>query len=196
MLPWLPAAQQAEAADLARRYGAPLVRQVDDPRMAEYLRAVTRTRQAEVCMVIRRPDGAFLTMTKEFYPPGVFRLPTGGIEAGEGIEAALRREIFEETSLAVAVERFLAVTAYHLDGAPAFTCFTFLARETGGTLAPSDPHERVAAYGALTVADLPAQIARLAAVSNDYSDDLGSSFAAWGALRADEHRGVLLALQG
>jgi 8-oxo-dGTP pyrophosphatase MutT (NUDIX family) len=66
-------------------------------------------------MVIRRPGGALLTAIKTFYPPGAYRLLTGGVGHGEPIEAALLREVEEETGLDVEVQRFVAVIEYHLE---------------------------------------------------------------------------------
>lgn len=191
---WLSPERRAEITTLAARYGAPVARRVTDPRMRPFLLDMVGKRDAEVCMVIQRPDGSFITMTKAFYPPGIFRLPTGGVEAGETIEAALRREVDEETGLEIIIERLLAVTGYFTEGAPVFICFTFLVREVGGTLAAKDLAERVAAYGSLRVADLPAHIAQLEAITSDSRTDQSIVSNAWAFLRADEHRGVWEAL--
>src|SRR5689334_16086473 len=101
-----------EVADLTRQFGAPLLRRarVGD---AAYWASETRTRLAEVCMVVRRPGGRLLVCTKTFYPPGVYRLLTGGIDPGESVLAALHREVAEETGLQVAIRRLLAVITYY-----------------------------------------------------------------------------------
>ena len=65
-------------------------------------------------MVVRRPNGKLITAKKTFYPPGAFRLLTGGVGHGELIAAALLREVAEETGLDVVVRRFLAVIEYQL----------------------------------------------------------------------------------
>src|SRR6266487_1360095 len=75
---------------------------------------ILNDRIGEVCMVIRRKNGKLLTAIKTFYPPGAFRLLTGGIAHGESIEAALLREVDEETGLDVIARRFLAVIEYQL----------------------------------------------------------------------------------
>src|SRR3954447_11197826 len=66
-------------------------------------------RRSEVAMAIRRPSGGILLQTKAFYPPATFRLPTGGIKDGEDVEHALLREVHEESTLAVDVDRVIAV---------------------------------------------------------------------------------------
>ena len=105
---------ESEIAGLAARYGQP--RRIDAAlHGAPFDPLIMTDRFGEVCMVIRRPDGVLLTAIKTFYPSGAYRLLTGGVKHGEPIEAALLREIEEETGLEVEVRRFLAVIEYQLD---------------------------------------------------------------------------------
>src|SRR4051794_751222 len=107
---------ETEIATLAARYGSP--QRISVELGGAPFRPLSATdRIGEVCMVVRRPSGTFLTAIKTFYPPGAFRLLTGGINHSEAIAAALLRETAEETGLDVAVRRFLAVIEYHLAGA-------------------------------------------------------------------------------
>src|SRR2546429_7865126 len=99
-----------EIALLAARFGEPrrleaLIRPFFDP--------VQRPdRFAEVCMVIRRRNGKIPLSIKRFYPRGAYRLPTGGVQHGERIIDALRRETDEETALLVEVRRVVAWITY------------------------------------------------------------------------------------
>lgn len=63
--------------------------------------------KATVGAVIEGPRGVLLALRN--HPPfeGYWCLPGGHIEFGEGVEAALHREIREETGLSVTEERFL-----------------------------------------------------------------------------------------
>jgi len=93
-----PSSLRAELARLASRYGSPLVRVVDlEGGLFDPIHRADR-RVGEVCFVVRRPSGRFITATKVIYPAGAYRLPTGGIGAGEGIAEALGREVREETT--------------------------------------------------------------------------------------------------
>lgn len=194
-MPHLPPAVEAEIRALAARYGEPrrvtttLAGQPFDP-------IEKRDRYGEVCMVVRRPSGRLLTAIKTFYPPGAFRLLTGGVGHGESIEAALLREVAEETGLEVAVRRFLAVIEYRLDGErPAgFATFAFLLDETGGALGVQDEAERIAAFREVAVADLPHMAATLDAVQDERSDEIAGSWRDWGRFRAVAHRVVYEAL--
>jgi hypothetical protein len=69
-------------------------------------------RMGEAILLLRRPDGQVLLHTKTFYPDGVYRMPTGGIEHGESVLEATRRETAEETSLTIEEARPLGLLTY------------------------------------------------------------------------------------
>lgn len=189
----LPEALAAEVAELTARHGAPamVVAELPDDRFEPLSMS---DRVGEVCMVIRRPGGRLLVFRKTFYPPGVLRLPTGGIRPGEPIAAALLREVAEETSLAVAVVRFLAVVAYRTPatapGLAPFYSFAFLLDERGGELAVQDLDEQVEAFAELEPADLPALAAQLEGLAPGDDRAIGGSWQSWGRFRAAVHRVV------
>jgi NAD+ diphosphatase len=208
---------QSEVAALAARYGAPR-------RIAAVLQGAPfdplflNDRFGEVCMVVRRPNGKLLTAIKTFYPPRAFRLLTGGVARGEAIEAALLREIDEETGLDVVVRRFLAVIEYRLDAenreptnkdigltcSPAhpltrsqvyeFVTFAFLLDEVGGTLGTRDPAERIGAFREVAVAELPDIAETLEGVPDRFATEIGGRWRDWGRFRAIVHRVVYDAL--
>ncbi len=187
----------AEVDALAARYGQPTVVEAAIPDAA--FDPLTKTdRFGEVCMVIRRPDGHLLTARKTYYPPETFRLLTGGIAHGEPIEAALLREVEEETSLAVTVRRFLAVIGYRAPQTPpglhAFYTFAFLLDERGGTLAVQDPEERVAAFGEVAPVELLAMAENLETIAPRHDPEIGGNWQSWGSFRAVVHRVVAKAL--
>lgn len=186
-----------ELAELAERYGTP--RRVSAHIPGGFFDPIKRPdRFGEVCMVVRRPGGAVLLTTKDFYPRGAFRLPTGGIAHGEGILDALLRETHEETGLSVEVRRFLAWIDYRpVPGPPEaepsptlFHTFAFLLDETGGTLGSLDPHERIAAYREVDPSELPRVADALDAVASELSPDIEGDWADWGRFRAVVHRAV------
>jgi len=191
MFSTLPQAIQDELMQLAKAYSQPLVRTADleSPGLFDPLNRTDR--YGEVCMVVRRPNGRLLTMTKTFYPRGVSRLPTGGINHGEPILAALLRETFEETGLQVEVRRFLAAVAYRTGGAgasPVFYTFVFLLDEVGGTLGTLDPGERVEAFFEVEPDSLPELAAKLERVESVYSSEIEGYWGNWGRFRAVIHR--------
>ena len=153
-------------------------------------------RFGEVCMVVRRPSGTLLLTTKDFYPRGAFRLPTGGIGHGEGILDALLRETNEETGLTAEVRRFLAWIEYEGsgEGRVVFHTFAFLLDETGGTLGSLDPHERIAAYREAAPEDMAGIADHLDSIASELSPDIQGDWADWGRFRAVVHRAVAEAL--
>lgn len=159
-------------------------------------------RFGEVCMVIRRPSGKLILSTKDFYPRGAYRLPTGGIAHGEAILDALLRETHEETGLEVEVRRLLAWIEYEGAGVgPAedrlsFHTFAFLLEETGGTLGSLDPDERILDFREIDPAELPAVATRLEGIASAISPEIVGDWAAWGRFRAVVHRAVNDALAG
>ncbi len=138
---------QDELAQLAQVYQQPLVRTVDLTSDDTFDPLRKRDgRYGEVCMVVRRTNGRLLTIIKTSYPPGTYRLPTGGINPGERILNALLRETVEETGLQVVVRRFLAAIAYRTKGTreqPVFYTFAFLLDEVSGELGATDVGERI-----------------------------------------------------
>ena len=163
-------------------------------------------------MVVRRPSGRLLVSTKAFYPLGVYRLMTGGVEAGETVHAALLRETLEETGLQTEVRRFLAALAYRTaatlaagSAEPVFYTYAFLLDEVGGTLGALDEHERIEAYREIETDDLPALAAALDGLAITAPDVLAAHPGAdpaldprgwwdWGRFRAVVHRAVHEAL--
>lgn len=190
----LTEAMRREVDDLARRFGEPL--RTDATIADGFMDPIRRPdRVGEVCMVIRRPAGTLLVSTKTFYPPGAYRLPTGGIDVGEGIETALAREAHEETGLTVAVRRFLAAISYRTAGGETvFHTFAFLLDELGGTLGSLDPHEEILDYREVDPAELTALADRLERLRSAPSEKIDGDWADWGRFRAVVHRAVALAL--
>jgi 8-oxo-dGTP pyrophosphatase MutT (NUDIX family) len=192
------AAPAAEVvAELSRRFGQPLARSVALPANSYLSQPGTHPREAEVCMVIRRPGGRVLTFRKDFYPPGIYRLPTGGVERGEPILAALGREAREEIGFDLRVTRFLAVVTHHLPpgGAiPRFVSYAFLLDGLAGPPVCADPAERVVGYRDVEPSTLSAIAAQLDALEDAVSDELRASWRDWGRFRAVIHRAVWEAL--
>ena len=183
---------QRELADLAGRYGAPLV--IDAPIADDFDDPIRRRdRYGEVCMVVRRPNGKVLLSIKTFYPRGAYRLPTGGIQEGEPVYDALLRETHEETGLETTVERFLARISYRAlrpGSPPLFHTFAFLLRETGGTLGALDLSEQLEDWREVEASELPRVADTLDDLVTTSAHDIGGDWRAWGKFRAVVHRAV------
>jgi ADP-ribose pyrophosphatase YjhB (NUDIX family) len=182
-----------EIVDLAARFGTPLSwkRTLDvSARTLEERRRKNEKRRGEVVFAMPRPEHRVLLHTKSFYPPGSYRLLTGGIDLGEGVEAAARREILEETSLDAALARFLGVVEYdfrHAGDHVGFVSYVFLTTETTGTPHALDAHEQIADFREVSWSELERVAERLENLLGDWHD--------WGEFRAIPHRLVLQAIQ-
>jgi ADP-ribose pyrophosphatase YjhB (NUDIX family) len=186
---------ESQVEALSREYGPPLRCSV---RLGSLALWQKRARLAEVCMVIRRSNGNLLTFRKTFYPPGIYRLLTGGVDRGEMAIHALHREVAEETGLNVHVARFLAAVKYCAEDGDAkypvaFSC-AFLLDEIGGVLACHDPDEELESFSEIQPEQLPMLVEQLENLPDSYSRHFNESWRDWGLYRAAAHRAVAQAL--
>ncbi len=180
-------------AELCACYGMPIRRHFDmemDHDMLATRQSRRHDRRAEVLFVISRANGRILLHTKHHYPPGVFRLFTGGIGLGESVQSALWREVAEETGLDCTLQRFLALSTYCFrkdDFIMHFATYSFhLLTDNEQTPQPRDVVE-VACIGETTLAGLPLVAQRLRSLTPDQRQ-------AWGRWRAIAHDLVYHAL--
>jgi len=138
---------------------------------------VSERAHGEVCMAILRRSGKFLLQTKQNYPGSVMRLPSGGIHRGEKVEAALMREIWEETNLTCRIERFVARIGYQSGEARSrFFTHLFLVREESGVLQSNDPDEKISDWREALPDELPIYAEKLRSIT--------PSWRSWGIFRA------------
>lgn len=176
---------EKEVAELARRYG-PLEQRcyaLDvGERIFTYWREERGDCRGEVTLFILRPSGNVILHAKEFYPEGIYRVPTGSIEQGEDVVTAVHREAREETGLTVAIERCLGILEYEFryrgETFP-FVSYVFLVRENGGQLRPQDQGERITSFKEVPLTELDAVAWNLRALEADWRD--------WGHYRAIAH---------
>jgi ADP-ribose pyrophosphatase YjhB (NUDIX family) len=138
--------------------------------------------RGEVIMVIIRPNGNVLLHTKNFYPSGVYRLLSGRVLWQEDVEHTLHREVREETSLDVNVERFLGLIEYRFQwqgNALPFVSYLFELHEIGGHLCCLDRGEGITDFREASIEELSDVAAQLEALDSDWQD--------WGRFRAVAH---------
>jgi 8-oxo-dGTP pyrophosphatase MutT (NUDIX family) len=131
-----------------------------------------------------------LVHTKSFYPPDLFRLPTGGLKKHEKISEALRRELHEETGFDLTPRQFL----FHLEVRMVektrqrrFHSFGFLMSPAGGTPQPQDSNERITGFEDVQLEKLRSIAGRLRRLPTPWS--------LWGRFRAMPHTMALRALE-
>lgn len=186
-------AREAELASIQAEYGTPQRTSVEIVVGAAGSRwwnvEKTRRRDGEVVLFVRRLDGSLLLHTKDFYPPGALRVPSGGIKPGEPVLAALWRELAEETGLQVEIEQLVAVVEFTIrigEISMAYPSYCFLLREVSGELKTSDQDERISAFAQVPFEDLCRVAASLEGLSGEWRE--------WGKFRAIPHRLVAEAM--
>lgn len=156
---------------------------ITSPAMQELVQKMQqKTRRGEVVMLIPNEQGQLWLHTKAFYPQGIYRLMTVGLEPGEKPDDALRREVVEETGFIAKIERCLAVITYNFQAgknALPFASYLFLTKPTRGLPQPTDPKEAIAHFKAIPVEALPDIAQRLRTITGDFAD--------WGIFRAIAH---------
>ncbi len=146
----------------------------------DYRGVLRPQRHGEVAMVIARAPGWVLLHSKEHYPPGVFRLPTGTLGAAETAEAAMLRELHEETNLVPGGHRRLGRLEYVIkEGRRDFFTEIFLIEAPRGELRPNDPGEGIGAWREAPVEELPRVASDLRA--------LEPAWRGWGLFRSALH---------
>ena len=148
-----------------------------------------KPRRGEVVMVIPNEQGHLWLHTKAFYPTGVYRLMTGGLELGEKPHRALLREVAEETGFKTTINRCLAVITYILtyqELALPFVSYVFMTRPAQGSPQPNDPTEAITHFQAIPVEALPGVVRKLRSLPDEFAD--------WGIFRAIAHEVTLSVL--
>lgn len=146
----------------------------------DYRTVFRARRRGEVAMIIQRTPGWVLLQTKQHYPPGIFRLPTGTVHARETAEAAMLRELHEEANLVPGAVRRLCRVDYEITGGRRdFFTEVFLIESPSGELKPNDATEEINAWR-------EAMISELATVAEELRR-LDPPWQGWGLFRSVVH---------
>jgi 8-oxo-dGTP pyrophosphatase MutT (NUDIX family) len=100
-------------------------------------------RSHDVTMFIRK-DGKFIVIAKHFYPPGLYRAPSGGISPGEDFISGMKREAREETGCAIDPKSYIMrikVDFFCDSETVHWVSHIFVADYISGELAPQDTKE-------------------------------------------------------
>ncbi|MBU1702727.1 MAG: NUDIX domain-containing protein [Candidatus Eisenbacteria bacterium] len=180
--------------DLIEKYGPPLrrtlvLRRPKSPD-SRFSYPFNRKRPGEIVLVIPRPPRAVLVHTKSFYPPDLFRLPTGGLKGGEELSVAIHRELHEETGFKLGILQFL----FHLEvrmiestRQRRFHSFGFLLEPTSAAPSIQDTDERITGFNDLPLEELKGMAHRLRRLPSPWS--------LWGRFRAKPHIMTLRTLE-
>lgn len=138
---------RAQLDDMERLYGRPdVVSKVQSmrPEELEMVRASMKNGRAhDITLYIKKDDG-FIFIAKPFYPPGLYRAPSGGVRPGESFEDGARREALEETGVSIDLEKYILRINVRFESPGdwlEWVSHIFTAGYTGGEIQPVDKSE-------------------------------------------------------
>lgn len=140
------------------------------------------TRNKEIISIIQNEGGAFLLITKEGYPKGVYRFPGGGIEKGEAPANAIVREAKEEFNREIEIIKDLGKIETRItdkDRALDFESYIFLIKPKT-SLCLSEDKEHIG-YKWVELSNLPEYIDCMKKLKSDTKS--GMNWKDWGSLR-------------
>lgn len=120
-------------------------------------------------------------MTKEFYPEGVFRLPTGKLHRAERPEDGIRRELLEETGFELPATPIGAIT-YRFESDhrnSMLASHIYKVEPTDEVPFCQDSDEGICGFGYASREELRMMAAQLRSLSGRWKD--------WGRFRAIVH---------
>jgi 8-oxo-dGTP pyrophosphatase MutT (NUDIX family) len=98
---------------LKEKFGCPQTADFQIPvSLEEYERIKSsqkNDREHDVTLYIEK-DSKWVVIAKHFYPPGMYRAPSGGINPGEDFIEGAKREALEETGCKIELNKFLLIT--------------------------------------------------------------------------------------
>jgi len=151
---------------------------------------ILHDRRGEVVLAVQRATKEVLIHTKVFYPPGVYRLPSGGVSWGEAVSDALDREVYEETGFTTCDKQLLGLVTYDFqddEWSVPFVSYVFLLTGIEGQPSTHDEGERISDFRWVPVSELSAVAVTLRSLPEDLPDRRD-----WGRFRALVHEFVAL----
>lgn len=156
-------------------------------------------RDRHALILLRNPKGKFLLGAKDIYPPNIYRIIGGGIEAGEEAAPAAVRELEEETGLKVSVDQLkhLATITADIDEPRSGKHYTFVTElfftDVGNNiLKPSDD---IQGLQELSADEVSALIDRYYQLPQQIDGNFGFSWNDYGQLYGMIHQIALDELQ-
>jgi len=134
-------------AGMVERFGQPTVKQYRFEVTEEELHRIRSSqkhgRDHDVTMYVQKDD-RLVVIAKPFYPQGIYRAPSGGLNPGESFDDGINREVGEELGCDIELERFLLRTSVdfvHDGDTIHWRSFVFMAQYIRGDFNYTDHHE-------------------------------------------------------
>ncbi|RKX24723.1 MAG: hypothetical protein DRP45_07590 [Candidatus Zixiibacteriota bacterium] len=134
-------------AEMAVRYGTPALKKysfdVDEKEVNRIGSSQKHGRNHDATLYVQKDD-KIVVIAKHFYPPTLYRAPSGGLDPGESFHDGINREMREEIGCEIELDRFLlqtAVTFSYGDEEIFWRSFVFLAHYVRGDFQFTDKRE-------------------------------------------------------
>jgi ADP-ribose pyrophosphatase YjhB (NUDIX family) len=132
---------------IEKRFGKPkkinMEFAMDQREFKNLLESMQDGRDSDITLVIFK-DKKVIVIAKPWYPPGLYRLPSGGWKPGESFEDCARREGYEETGTRFQLKKYVLraqATFTYQDKKVIWTSHVFTAQYMSGELKPIDTIE-------------------------------------------------------
>ena len=129
-------------------------------------------------LIVLNDENKVLVMTKEYYPKGLYRIPTGGIEEKEDLQKGAERELEEETGI-TKKPKLIDKVEYTSEGKTIFTTYLFLVKSNQKPVS-KDEKEKISGFKYLNKKELEE------ATKNLEKSRYGKK--GWGKFRAIAHK--------
>lgn len=100
--------------EMAARFGSPATPSFDIPTprdQIEFIRSTQKQGRNHDVTIYAIKAEQVVVIAKHFYPPKLYRAPSGGLNPGESFETGIAREMREEIGCEIELERFLIHTS-------------------------------------------------------------------------------------
>ena len=137
----------SQTDSMKKRFGIPdFISYIQPTRQdeIEFIRSTMCNGRAHDLTLFIRESMKFLFIAKPFYPGGLFRAPSGGVNLYEDFIDGAKREALEETGVVIELDRFILqinVTFRSETDALGWTSYIFTAKYIAGIVNPIDMHE-------------------------------------------------------
>lgn len=140
-------------------------------------------RRGEIVFLLENANKEVLLHTKPFFPNGVYRLLSGGINISEAVAETLRREVYEETGFEIDYGYCIAMIfftfAYKTLSMP-FISYLYCCPDISGNPVVQDTSEKISGFRWVTHKELDDIYRQLLNLPDDWKD--------WGVFRALPHK--------
>ena len=136
--------------NLINKYGQPELRSFRfkvSPDEFEIIKGSQKNGRKHDVTLYTLKDDKIIVIAKHFYPAGMFRAPSGGINLGEDFEQGAKREALEETGCEIMLKHFLLMNnvTFYMQDKPdkqiEWVSYIFQADYLSGDFQFTDKHE-------------------------------------------------------